>query len=70
MAKMMGVSLRTIENRFAEYNLTNVGRFSDIDDASLDIYVEHIVAHFPRSGNKYIFNHSKIHKKILVKLIV
>ena len=46
---MLGV-LRTIENRFAEYNMTNVYRYSDIDDGSLDIYVQRTVAHFPRSG--------------------
>lgn len=50
---MLGVSLRTIENRFAEYNMTNVYRYSDIDDGSLDIYVQRTVAHFPRSG-KYM----------------
>lgn len=47
---MLGVSLRTIENRFAEYNMTNVYRYSDIDDGSLDIYVQRTVANFPRSG--------------------
>lgn len=50
MALMLGVSKRTVENRLAEYNLTNRQRFSDIDDDSLDVYVERIVAYFPRSG--------------------
>ncbi|CAB4024333.1 PREDICTED: uncharacterized protein LOC107336548, partial [Paramuricea clavata] len=51
---MLGVSLRTVENRFVEYNMTNVYRYSDIDDDSLDVHVQHIVAHFPRSGTKII----------------
>lgn len=53
MAQMLGVSLRTIENRLAEYNMTNRNRYSDIDDGSLDAYVGRIVALFPRSGNLY-----------------
>ena len=32
MAQMLGVSKRTIENRMAEYALTNKSRFSDTDD--------------------------------------
>ncbi len=51
---MLGVSVRTVENRFAEYNMTNVYRYSDIDDSSLDVYVQHIVANFPRSGEYFI----------------
>jgi hypothetical protein len=51
---MLGVSLRTVENRFVEYNMTNVYRYSDIDDDSLDVHVQHIVAHFPRSGKYFI----------------
>lgn len=50
MALMLGVSKRTIENRFSEFNLTNRRRFSDIDDQSLDVHVQRIVSHFPRSG--------------------
>ena len=46
---MLSLSLRTIENRFAEYNMTNVYHYSDIDDGSLDIYVQRTAAHFPRS---------------------
>ena len=50
MALMLGVSKRTVENRLSEYDMTNARRFSDIDDQSLDVYVQRIVAHFPRSG--------------------
>lgn len=50
MALMLGVSKRTVENRFAEFNLTRIERFSDIDDGSLDVYTKRIIAHFPRSG--------------------
>ncbi|XP_028406849.1 uncharacterized protein LOC114529291 [Dendronephthya gigantea] len=54
MGEMLGVSLRTIENRMAEYNMTNASRYSNIDDECLDIYVQRIVGHFPRSGEKTI----------------
>ncbi len=47
---MLGVSRRTVENRTAEFNLTNANRFSDIDDNSLDAYTERIIGLFPRSG--------------------
>ena len=46
MSVMLGVSQRPL----AEYNMTNIQRFSNIDDSSLDVYVQRIVAHFPRSG--------------------
>ena len=50
MAVMLGVSKRTVENRMAEFNLTNQNRFSDIDDSSLDAHTERIIGIFPRSG--------------------
>ena len=50
MLVMLGVSQRTVENRLAEYNMTNIQRFSKIDNGLLDVYVQCIVAHFPRSG--------------------
>ncbi|KAJ7378419.1 hypothetical protein OS493_022953 [Desmophyllum pertusum] len=37
MAHMLGVSKRTIENRMAEYELTNKSRYSDIHIPALDI---------------------------------
>ena len=54
MALMLDVSKWTVENRMAEYNLTNQNRFSDIDDGSLDIYTQRIIEIFPRSGNSVI----------------
>ena len=51
MALMLGVSKRTVENRMAEFHLTNQNRFSDIDDGSLDVHTGHIIGIFPRSGN-------------------
>ena len=51
MAVMLGVSRRTVENRMAEFNLTNENRFSDVDDNSLDAYTERIIGLFPRSGS-------------------
>ena len=50
MAQMLGVSLRTIENRFSDYSMTNRDRYSATDDEFLDAYVERAVALFSISG--------------------
>ena len=47
---MLGVSKRTIENRMAEYELTNRSRYSDIEDEMLDSFVQNIMVNLPRSG--------------------
>lgn len=47
---MLGVSKRTVENRIAEYELTNRSRYSDIDDDMLDSFVKNIMVNLPRSG--------------------
>jgi hypothetical protein len=52
---MLGVSKRTVENRMAEYQMTNRNRYSNIDDDMLDAYIERIIAHLPRSGTTYFF---------------
>ena len=44
---MLGVSKHTIENRMAEYALTNKSRFSDIDDDMLDSFVQAHLYKFP-----------------------
>nr|XP_058969483.1 uncharacterized protein LOC131795899 [Pocillopora verrucosa]XP_058969484.1 uncharacterized protein LOC131795899 [Pocillopora verrucosa] len=54
MALMLGVSKRTIENRMAEYELTNKSRYSDIEDDFLDSLIQRIMTNFPRSGCKTI----------------
>ncbi|KAJ7379552.1 hypothetical protein OS493_015347 [Desmophyllum pertusum] len=54
MAHMLGVSKRTIENRMAEYELTNKSRYSDIENDFLDSFVQRIMTNFPRSGFKTI----------------
>ena len=45
MALMLGVSKRTIENRMAEYELTNKSRYSDIEDDFLDSLIQRIILH-------------------------
>ena len=47
---MLGVSKRTVENRVAEYELTNRSRYSVIDDEMLDSFVQRIMVNLPRSG--------------------
>ena len=50
MAFIRGVSKRTIENRMAEYHMTNIDRYSDIDDGMFQSFVPRIIANFQRSG--------------------
>ena len=50
MSQMLGVSKRTIENRMAEYELTNKSRYTDIGDDFLDSLVQRAMSNFPRSG--------------------
>ena len=47
---MLGVSKHTVENRIAEYELTNWSRYSDIDNDMQDSFVKHIIVNLPRSG--------------------
>ena len=47
---MLEVSKRTIENRMAEYELTNKTPYSDIEDDFLDSLIQLIMTNFPRSG--------------------
>ena len=47
---MLGVSKRTVENRMREYQLTNMSRYSDIEDDVLDSFVKRFLSNFPRSG--------------------
>ena len=61
MALMLGVSKRTIENRLAEFNLTQIERFTDMDDGTLDTYIERIITNFPRSGKKRYITHSTLY---------
>ena len=53
---MLGVSKRTVENRMAEYHMTNRNLYSDIDDDSLDAHTEHIIANLPRSGKAHFLH--------------
>ena len=50
ISQMLGVSKRTIENRMAEYELTNKSRYTDIGDDFLDSLVQRAMSNFPRSG--------------------
>ena len=50
MSQMLGVSKRTVENRMAEYALTNKSRYTDIWYDLLDSFVQRAMTNFPRSG--------------------
>lgn len=50
MALMFGVSKRTVERRMQESQLSNVSRYTDIEDDMLDSFVQRIITNFPRSG--------------------
>ena len=50
IASMLGVSLRTIRRRMAEYNLSVRSHYSDIDDEELNRTVKDIKEQFPNCG--------------------
>ena len=50
IAVMLGVSQRTVERRVTELQLSNLCRYSNIEDDMLDSFVQRIVMNFPRSG--------------------
>ena len=50
MANMLGVSLRTVENRLREYHVTNRSLYSDVSDDLLEVHVKRVTSNFPRSG--------------------
>ena len=50
MALMFGVSKRTVERRMTESQLTNMSRYTDIENDMLDSFVRRIITNFPRYG--------------------
>ena len=50
IASMLGVSLRTVRRRMAEYNLSVRSRYSDIDDTGLMFTVREVKEQFPNCG--------------------
>lgn len=54
IALMLGVSQRTVERRMTELQMSNLSRYSNIEDDMLDSFVQRIVTNFPRSGMKTI----------------
>ena len=50
IAAMLGVSLRTVRRRMAEYHLSVSSCYTDIDDPELDHLVREIKVQFPNSG--------------------
>ena len=49
IALMLGVNQRTVETRITELQLSNLSRYSNIEDDMLDSFVQRIVMNFPRS---------------------
>lgn len=50
IALMLCVSQRTVERRMTELQLSNLSRYSNIEDDMLDSFVQRIVMNYPRSG--------------------
>ena len=50
IALMLGVSQRTEERRITQLQLSNLSRYSNIEDDMLDSFVQRIIMNFPRSG--------------------
>ncbi|KAJ8309292.1 hypothetical protein KUTeg_014166 [Tegillarca granosa] len=51
MSKLLSVSERTIYRRMNRFNI-GIRKFTDIDDGSLDLNLENLIAEFPRCGEK------------------
>ena len=47
---MLGVSQRTVERRITQLQMSNMSRYSNIEDDMLDSFVQRIITNFPRSG--------------------
>ena len=50
IALMLGVSQSTVERRISQLQMSNMSRYSNIDDDMLDSFVQRIITNFPRSG--------------------
>ena len=50
IALMLGVSQRTVERRISQLQMSNMSRYSNIEDDMLDSFVQRIITNFPRSG--------------------
>ena len=50
IALMLGVSQRTVERRISQLQISNMSRYSNIEDDMLDSFVQRIITNFPRSG--------------------
>ncbi len=57
MAKLVGVSLRTIERRMSAYGLSIRGRYSDVTDAELEQVMSEIKSVHPQCGNIQMKGH-------------
>ena len=54
IAKLLGVSLRTVRRRMEEYGLSVQSRYSTISDENLDQLVMHLKHYYPSSGYRVI----------------
>ena len=54
IAKLLGVSLRTVRRRMEEYGLSVRSRYSTISDENLDQLVMHLKHYYPSSGYRII----------------
>jgi AraC-like DNA-binding protein len=57
IAKMLGVSSKTIHRRLKQYGLSVKNTYSDMNDNQLDRIVSEIVQDFPNSGYKAVRGH-------------
>ena len=54
MSDILGVSKRTVERRMSQYELTNMNRFTAINDERLDVIVSEIKSLSPDCGSKLL----------------
>ena len=57
IADMLGVSLRTVHRRLAEYSLSIRSQYSNLSDTELDCIVQEVHCLFPMCGNSQMQGH-------------
>ena len=68
IAKMLGVSVRTVRRRMTDFGLNSRARFSDVSDSDLDAVVKELKEQYPHCGYRILDGLLKA-KGILVQQI-
>ena len=59
IAKMLGVSVRTVRRRMTDFGLSSRARFSDVSDSDLDAVVKKLKKQYPHCGYRILTDFSR-----------